>query len=184
MPQEFTRVDGIIELVFSATKEAARLEAPLDITNSDASKKERKITPVKFRDACIERLQRHLKETLVRQTAAIYATPDGTTAVLSAISREYERANGAGYWFAFHPSQKEILESYKNAWVSFGCGSERQIIAIPLKEFVSWLTLFNKTELEERYYWHVRVWHEKGKWIFDAKGGEKDIDATRFLVTA
>jgi hypothetical protein len=87
MPQEFTRIDGIIDLVFSATKEVK----PEDIEEAEEDEEERSgkkftFVPVKFRDACITRLQSHLGESLVKQTAAIYATPDGGTGVSCAIS--------------------------------------------------------------------------------------------------
>jgi hypothetical protein len=62
------------------------------------------LVPVQFREACIARFQSSLGESLVKETAAIYATPDGSTGVLCAVSREYLRNNRFGYWFAFHPS--------------------------------------------------------------------------------
>jgi hypothetical protein len=129
MPQEFTKVDGIIDLVFSATKEIKPEEIE-EAEEDDGERSGKKFTfvPVQFRDARIARLQLSLGESLVRQTAAIYATPDGGTGVLCAISKEYHRYNRTGYWFAFHPSQQTALLKYAKAWIAFGCGSENQII--------------------------------------------------------
>ena len=182
-PQEYTRVDGIIDLVFKATEEV-RTEAPPDEPDVEPTSGEKlpKFSPVTFRPACVARLQGYLKETLVRQSAAIYATPDGATAILSATSREYAKGSRSGYWFAFHPSQKDALESYKRAWVSFGCGSEKDILVFPLREFVKWLPRFHKTNLSDRYYWHIRIRHEGAKWELIVKKGEERIDATRFLL--
>jgi hypothetical protein len=161
MPQEFTRVDGIIELVFNVTKEVEPeiVEEAEEEQEEQEESSGKKFTfvPVQFRDACIARLQSQLTESLVKQTAATYATPDGATGVLCALSKEHHRHNRVGYWFAFHPSQKAALEKYPKAWVAFGCGSEHQIIFIPLQNFLGWLPLLNKTELEERFYWHVIV---------------------------
>jgi hypothetical protein len=114
--------------IFSATKEVK----PEDIEEAEEDEEERSgkkftLVPVKFRDACITRLQSHLGELLVKQTAAIYATPDGGTGVLCAISKEYHRNNRIGYWFAFHPSQQAALKKYPKAWIAFGCGSEHEI---------------------------------------------------------
>lgn len=183
MPQEYTRVDGIIDLVFKATEEV-RTEAPLGEPEIETSVdgKAARFTPVKFRPACIERIQKFLRETLVRQSAAIFATPDGSTAVLSATSREYVKANSSHYWFSFHPSQKQTLESYKNAWVTFGCGSERQILMIPIKKFLTWLPRFHQTEFNDRFYWHCRIRLVKATWTFEVKRGEEIIDATPFLL--
>lgn len=183
MPQEFTRVDGIINLVFSATTEA-KPETPSEVEESHVGeKKGKKFTPVNFRPACVERLQRHFKESLVRQSAAVYATPDGSTAVSIAVSREYDwREGGRGYWFAFHPSQRERLEAYADAWVSFGCGSEKQMLVIPLKEFREWLPRFSRTESDDRFYWHVIIGKGKGHWWIQAKGGQEDVPVDKFLL--
>lgn len=154
-PQKFTRVDGIIDLVFNVKKEVEPEiieEAEEEEKGGERSAKKFTLVPVQFRDACIARLQSQLAESLVKQTPATYATPDGATSVLCAISKEYHRHNRVRYWFAFHLSQKAALEKYPKAWVAFGCGSERQIIFIPLQDFVGWLPLLNKTELEERFY--------------------------------
>jgi hypothetical protein len=181
MPQEFTRVDGIIDLVFSATKESKK--APLEDEVEEAPlKKDKKFTKVSYRPGCVARLQTHLKETLVKQSPAIYATPDGSIAVSVAISREYESGTGTGYWYAFHPSQKEQLEKYEKAWVTFGCGSEKQILKIPFNDFVTWLPRFNKTENEDRFYWHIIIEQNQGSWVILVKSGEKRIPATQYLM--
>jgi hypothetical protein len=69
----------------------------------------------------------------------------------------YPYHNIKPFWFAFHPSQQAVLHKYPKAWVAFGCGSERTIIFVPLQDFLAWLPLLNKTDLEERSYWHVII---------------------------
>jgi hypothetical protein len=185
MPQEFTRVDGIIDLVFSATKEVKSEEVEeAEEDEGERSSKKPAFVPVQFRDACITRLQSHLGESLVKQTAAVYATPDGSTGVLCAISKEYHRGNRIGYWFAFHPSQETALKNYPKAWAAFGCGSERKIIFIPLQNFLDWLPLFNKTELEESFYWHVHIAKDGKNFRLDTKRGCDDVDLTPFLLAS
>jgi hypothetical protein len=59
-----------------------------------------------------------------------------------------------------------VLQKYSKAWVAFGCGSERTMIFVLLKDFPAWLPLLNKTDLEERFYWHASEEAEGGnaKW--------------------
>jgi hypothetical protein len=183
MPQEFTRVDGIIDLVFNATKEVKPEEIEEDEEDEgERSGKKFTFVPVQFRDACITRLQLYIGESLVKQTAAVYATPDGRTGVLCAISKEHHRSNRIGYWFAFHPSQQAALQKYPKAWAAFGCGSEREIIFIPLQNFLAWLPLLNKTDLEERFYWHVQIAKDGKNFRLNTKRGCDDIDLTPFLL--
>lgn len=133
-PREYTRVDGIIDLVFTAArdiKQEEQIEADTEIGQGPLTRTGKKFTPVNFREACIARLQAHLGETLVKQTYAIFANPDDTLGVLCAISKEYSRGKPAGrtgYWFGFDRSQKETLSEYPKALVAFGCGSEKQIL--------------------------------------------------------
>jgi hypothetical protein len=138
--------------------------------------------PVQFRDACITRLKSYLGESLVKQTAAVYATPNGDTGVLCAISKEHHRSNNIGYWFAFHPSQQTVLHKYLKAWVAFGWGSERTIIFVPLQDFLAWLPLLNKTDLEERSYWHVIIEKEGENFRLNTKRGHDDVDLTPYLL--
>ena len=187
MPREFTRVDGIIDLVFSATKEAKEEETP-DETSDQLEEetfpeKEKKFTPVTFRAACIPRLEDRFGETLVKQSSALFATPDERIAVLCTTSREHHRHQSMpSYWFAFHPSQKKVLEEYEDAWICFGCGSESQLLLIPLNRFVQWLPFFNKTESDERDYWHVLIYKRGEEWDLYAKGGQANISITEFYL--
>jgi hypothetical protein len=183
MPQEFTRVDGIIELVLNATKEVKPEEIEEE-EEEDGERPGKKFTfvPVQFRDACITRLQSYLGESLVKQTAAVYATPNGDTGVLCAISKEHHRSNRVGYWFAFHPSQQAVLNKYPKAWIAFGCGSEHTIIFVPLQDFLVWLPLLNKTDLEERSYWHVIIEKEGENFRLNTKLGHDYVDLTRYLL--
>jgi hypothetical protein len=87
------------------------------------------------------------------------------------------------YWFAFHPHQKETIAKYPQGYVAFGCGSAELIVFIPAKEFVGWLERFWTTELEDRFYWHVRIVGDKAKLTMDTKAGFTPIDVTQYLVT-
>lgn len=178
-PREYTRVDGIVDLVFSATSESKIDEIEED---EDDEKTEKKFTPVGFRPQCIERISKHFNDSLIKKTSSIYATPDDLKAVSVSVSREYERATGTGYWFAYHPSQIKTLEAYNEAWVSFGCGSGRQILLLPFSQFKKWLEQFNQTIKEDRAYWHVHIHQEKGLWILSTKTGFSPINITQYLL--
>jgi len=184
-PQEFTKVDGIIDLVFTTANEIKQddLEEKEE-EEPEKSKKSKKFTfvPVAFRDDCVKRLQAHLGESLVKQTAVIYSTPNEALGVYCAISKEYDRGAKKDYWFGFQPSQKIALEAYPKAVITFGCGSDRQIVLIPLKTFTDWLPTFNKTENETRDYWHVTISKIGSKFYVVPKKQHEDIDITKYLL--
>jgi hypothetical protein len=107
VPREYTRVDGIIDVVFSAAEETLRTGAvvnPADEeTDEEVVPKQKKFVPANFHALCIERIEKVLGQVLVRQSPSIYKSSDGSLAVVCSISREYLKSSGAGYWFAYHP---------------------------------------------------------------------------------
>ena len=103
--------------------------------------------------------------------------------MLCTTSREHHRHQSMpSHWFAFHPSQKNVLEEYEDAWICVGCGSESQLLLIPLNRFVQWLPFFNKTESDEREYWHVLIYKRGEEWDLYAKGGRANISITEFYL--
>jgi hypothetical protein len=185
-PQEFTKVDGIIELVFSTAEKAVQddgsgveqIDESLEI-GGDVSRP----APANFHDECVKRIQNHLGRVLVRQSRVFYTSPDGGLALVCAVSREHRTAAGqSNYWFAFHPYQRERLESATEALVAFGCGSAELLLLIPFGSFQSWLPGMNVTDSPERTYWHVSIFREGDKLILHRKQSHERIDLTPYLV--
>jgi len=180
-PQEFTKVDGIIDLVFS-TAEDVKKEEDSELADDDDERRKPKFTPINFRDACAERVQKRLGQPLVKRSSAVYSSPDDNLAVICINSREYKKAKGSGYWFAFHPHQRDLLQNHKQAFVALGCGSVDSILLIPGTSFVTWLTRFHITELENRFYWHIRVEKNREGYRMLVKKGEQPINLDEFLL--
>lgn len=180
-PKEYTKVDEIIDLVFSAAKDVKE-EEKIQEELEPAEEGEKKFTPVNFREACITRLQPQLKTVLIKRTAAFFSSSDEQVGVICLNSRKHEQGTHSKYWFAFHPHQKEAIAKYPHGYVAFGCGSADLIVLIPAKEFVIWLERFWITELEDHFYWHVRIVGDKTKLTMDTKAGFGPIDVTQYLV--
>lgn len=163
-PREFTKLDEIVEVVFSAAEEAKQEDEPResDVEEPEqANATQKKFTPVAFHQQCVERLQKVLGTTLVRQSRAQFLSPDKRISVVCAVSRAYEKPDGEGYWFAFHPHQKDFLESTEQGYAAFGCGSANTLVLVPIRQFVPWLDGMNRTVRNDREYWHVQM-HRQG----------------------
>lgn len=180
IPREFTKLDGIIDLLFSTAEDIKRVEGPEDV-ESDEPKKP-KFTPVSFHVACVKKLEKELKLTLLRQSQASYYSGDKELGIICTISRLHKDRGPDYFWFAFHPHQKEFLEKHKRALIAFGCGSEDQILKIPFDEFKEWLNGFNITEKEDRFYWHVHISKEENKFILHRKRGFINIDLSKYII--
>jgi hypothetical protein len=188
IPREYTRVDGIIDLVFATTAEA-RADVPADeineletVESQAAEGKKPKFTPVSFHEECIVRIQDNLNLSLVRRSKATFISPNKGTALICTVSREHSTSMGTGYWFAFHTHQRDYLETFAEAFVAFGCGSSASILLIPYRDFKQWLNGMNMTHKEDREYWHVQILKDGKKFILLQKANIKRVDLTKYCI--
>jgi hypothetical protein len=184
VPHEFTRLDDIVELLFSTASEVKQEEIEPDESEPDLSdrKREPKFIPVAFHEACVARIEIALGTPLVRESRATFRSPDRSLLLVCAVSKEHDRAGFHGYWFALHPYQREMLRSLSNAYVAFGCGSPNDVLLIPAGGFDKWLDGMNVTQRGDHMYWHVKIARE-GERLALARPGVARIDLTGYLVT-
>jgi hypothetical protein len=184
IPREFTRLDEIADILFSAAEDIKQEEAVTveEVVSVDKKTKEPKVTPVAFHDACISRIQIALGETLLKRSRAQYSTPDKSVIVNCAVSKEHTPDTNPNYWFAFHPHQKESLQSAPKSFVAFGCGTSKHVLLIPFSDFNSWLGGMWTTQKDDNYYWHVVIYRKGDKYSLHRKKGEKNIDLTHYLL--
>lgn len=179
IPHEFTRLDPIIEIAFAAVSDIKQ-EVESEDEDEDEDQKEKKFTPVAFHAECISRVEQHLHVSLVKHSRASFSSADDTTKVLCSVSRYHERAQV--FWFAFHPHQDEFLSGAENAFLAFGCGDAETLFLIPFSEFKPWLENFSKTELQDRFYWHVKIRKTGKTYEMTGRAGTKDYDITKYTI--
>ena len=166
-PREFTKVDEIVDLVFTT---AADVKKETEIVDEDDEDDETEVTPSKkweertpkfiptnFRDAIAERLSKAWNIPLVRRSFAHFSNTDQSRGVYCLNSRTHRRAGRVYYWFAFHPHQLEALKKHKAAFVALGCGSVERVFVIPMEKIEPWLNDMWTTTRGERMYWHIKL---------------------------
>ena len=181
-PREFTRLDEIVDLVFSAAEEAAETEATIPQEEAADTGSAERAAPAAFHGACIARVENHLGKQLIRQTKSSYASPDGTFAAVCAVSKTHDVLGHPSYWFAFHPYQKAFLENATEGILILGCGSPETVFNIPSKDLFTWLPDMWTTERDGRVYWHIRIHFDGTKYMMDRKEGRGRIDITKYLL--
>lgn len=184
IPREFTRVDEIADILFSAAEDIKqdRLTAVEDEREELPASDGLKDAPVAFHEACIERIQSHLGFALVKRTRAQYSTPDQKICVNVSVSKEHDTDTRPNYWFAFHPHQRDILDSASDAYVAFGCGDSSRLLVIPFKTFDTWLPGLWTTEKDQRMYWHISISRNSSGLELRRKKGEGTIDLSSYIV--
>ena len=183
MPQEFTKVDGIIDLVFSTAEDVKKEEELAEeADDEEGDQRKPKFTPVNFRDACAARVQDHLGQPLVKRSFAVYSSPDEKLLAVCINSREYKKAASSGYWFGFHPHHRDMLQNHEKSFVALGCGSKDSILLVPAADFVPWLEKCYKTEQEARFYWHIRVTKDKDGYVLRLRKGTEPVRLDKYLL--
>jgi hypothetical protein len=188
IPREFTKLDEIVELVFSTAEDAKKSEEAPEteeaIANPDKQGKTGpKFTPVAFNDLVAARVSEFLAMPLLKRTRALFSSPDDHVRVVCKVSRQHEGKAQQNYWFAFHKHQKELLDGAEKGFAAFGCGSAEHAFLIPINVFDGWLDKMNMTVNEDRSYWHVQIYEDDGKPVLVRKKGVPRIDLVPYLLS-
>lgn len=192
-PKEYTRIDKLIELIFLTTKDLQLVEqAEEEIDEAEevlTEKKKRKssdekVTPVNFHEECLTKIQTKLNLSLIKQTRSSYTNKEKSIGLICAISKAHKQGQFEKFWFAFHPYQNEFLKGCERAYISFGCGSSKNIFIIPYKEFEPLIKNFWTTENDERMYWHVVIHLRENKFFIAQPVIERGsmIDITKYKI--
>ncbi|WP_369629739.1 MULTISPECIES: hypothetical protein [unclassified Variovorax] len=186
IPHEFTRLDAIADILFSAAEDIRQEDSSgssIEETKSIPLVKDgRKFIPVAFQEACVQRVQSNLGMSFVRQSRTGYVSADKLVALSCSASKEHNPDTSPNYWFAFHPHQRAFLKEHSQSYVALGCGSSERLLLIPFTEFETWLDGMGTTANDTRMYWHITIFRKGNSYILRRSKGEEPIDLTRFVL--
>ncbi len=172
-PVEYTRVDGIIDLLFATTADirAAYDEAPnQDAGDSDAPSTGEAPAPFdhdRARALALRKLEAHLGTTLKKKGRVFWSSADGRHNVICLSSRPYgEETDVPRFWYGVKPGHKPFLQDAEQSYVLFACGAELSPVAIPAADFLPMLTKLkttppHPTDDNPLVHWHVTI-HRRG----------------------
>lgn len=187
-PQEFTRLDGLIEVIFLTTKDAkteeieeSEIEQQEAEETAEIVEHEPKFHPVNFHEGCVERIQKHLQAPLIKKSRSSYTTADNTIGIICSISKRHGTDVTPKYWFAFHPYYDDFLSPYSQSYIAYGCGDASKVVLIPYEDFKPLIPSFWKTEKEDRVYHHVVIYERNGRLLLKVPK-KNQIDITDKLV--
>lgn len=184
IPYEYTRVDRIIDLVFSTAEEVLQEEESSDAEEAQAQggERKRKFTPVRFHDACVARIEKSLSRTLLKRSRATFESADKSLRLICSVSKEHDPTTAPSYWFAFHPYQRDFLAGVPDSYIAFGCGSPEIVLLVPFKDFDAWVDGMHTTQVDDRFYWHVVIYRDGDKFVLHRRKGESRVDLSDYLL--
>ena len=193
-PMEYTRVDGIIDLLFAT---AADVQTP-DDTDRDPDSADEEVqdpedAPVRFdhdraRAHALQKLEAHLGTTLKKKGRVFWSSANGRHNVVCLSSRPYHPDSEAPvFWYGVKPGHKPFLQDSDEGYALFACGTEHDPVAIPSADLLLLLDTLKTTPPEPSdenplVHWHVTI-HRPGaraEMNTPLAGGRTDI--TRFVL--
>jgi hypothetical protein len=176
-PFEYTRVDRILDVVFSAATDVVlENENQSDLDLEEVTQHER--TPQKtiedVRLNAIQALNVERGLNLVRKRQALFSDPTSHSRACVTVSKRYDNKLQP-YWYAFHPKWEEFLAQAETGFMVFGCVDRDEAFAIPLEKMKAILPSLNTTERPDgSMYWHVKFAETgEGMVLFASKTGER-----------
>ena len=193
IPFEYTKLDGIIDIIFTTasdieesinTQDISINETIIDNYSKSTSYIER--TPMEkieiIKQNIIHSVEKRLSVSLQAKSRALYVTTDGKTRIFCAVSKLYPTAY-AEYWYAYRLSHQKFLEGAIDAYVVLGCTDTSQLFMIPVGVIESTLSALNFTESKTgNKYWHLCIAREDDGYILVTQKGHSNIQLTDYII--
>ena len=165
-PFEYTRLDNIIDIMFTATKDVeTSLESNILVdeidnsapnTPSDGQRHTPPQTMDELRKVIISTLSEKENINLIAHKRAQFWTPEHEIRAACTVSKRYEGTSN--YWYAYHPQWDEFLDAAKTGYFVLGCLDKRVAYVLPHAEISSCLSDLNATTPDNgKTYWHIKL---------------------------
>jgi hypothetical protein len=170
-PMEYTRLDRVIDVVFTTAKDVEATSASEQLDQD--SDTEDTTEPVKtkgvwqFTDSGLLQAKREQivatfaaqqGMVFVRTSRALYWDPGHQTRFVCTISKRYTTRSSYPYWFAYHPQWDDFLMQGHDSYLILGCMDLEIAFIIPWRIFHDNLDALNTTTTKDGHvYWHVHI---------------------------
>ena len=194
VPFEYTRVDNLIEVLFTAAKDVeGSVEEGLPEQDEEGSCKPSKGKKIKtteraiiedIRSKIINDFSRRANVSLINKSKALFWSPDKESRVACTISKHYPSSTSADYWYAYHPKWDLFLANGKFQHLLLGCVDKNNYFSIP-RDFI------NKNSQKmpktcnddgEPRYWHISIKFVGDTPFFKFLQGNQDIDISDYMI--
>jgi len=136
-------------------------------------------------DHCRAIVARKLNVNLRGRNRVLYDSGDKNVGVIFMVSKAYERSKGKKfYWYSVHMKRLGDLDGYRRGYLAFGCGSNGDVVLIPVADFHKIKDFLNVTDAVGRFYWHVHIHVENERHELGTKKGHESMPLDPYLLHA
>jgi hypothetical protein len=169
IPKEYTRLDDLIDIMFTTAKDVeGGAEPETEIEPSTLDQPAAKVKGVwqltdaallqAKRESIIGALGQREASNLIRKTRALYWNQARNIRAACSLSKRYLQRPAVPYWYAYHPQWDEFLGEGSHSFFVLGCMDKSEAFAVPLEVIRSQLDSLHVSEPEEGdRYWHVHL---------------------------
>lgn len=172
-PVEYTRLDRMVDIVFTAATDVEVVPEVEVIPNGQGSESQIQPpvrapakAPYQFTDSALLQSKRVQIITtlgaregvhLLQKSRAQYWNAGRDVRAVCSISKRYEGKSQNSYWYAYHPPWDEFLADGERAFFVLGCMDRSEAFAIPLDELRPILPSLHQSVREGGNYWHIHL---------------------------
>ena len=187
-PFEYTRIDKIVDVVFTTAEDKENEIEELEEVNVEESTGEvssqvrtpKEILMQKKVD-CIRRVSEKYQRPIQKKKHSMYADASDDIRVIASISKRYEKSE-TFYWYAYHDEpQRKFLAGAKTGLMIFGLTDQDVVFAVPYELLESnWGNLYETTKKNGQVYKHIYIYLTNGKFYLRVREKGTEIDLTDY----
>lgn len=187
-PFEYTRIDKIVDVVFTTAEDKENEIEELEEVNVEESTGEvssqvrtpKEILMQKKVD-CIRRVSEKYQRPIQKKKHSMYADASDDIRVIASISKRYEKSE-TFYWYAYHDEpQRKFLAGAKTGLMIFGLTDQDVAFAVPYELLESnWGNLYETTKKNGQVYKHIYIYLTNGKFYLRVREKGTEIDLTDY----
>lgn len=170
-PMEFTRLDEMVEVMFTTAVDIEAAEPKDDLEDDEETFESSVQKPEKVgwqftdgtllqnkREKIISAVGDKAGGKLINKSRALYWDASHSIRVACTISKHYTRHRHYSYWYAYHPQWDNFLREGQKAFFVLGGMDISVAFAIPWEIINAQLSNLNTTTTAERgTYWHIHI---------------------------
>jgi len=189
-PFEYTRIDKIVDVVFTAAEdkenEIAELEIA-EISDSEHSETSQERTPTEVllqkKIECIRKISEKFDRPIQKKKHSMYADASEEIHVIASISKRYIKSE-TFYWYAYHDkTQRKFLAAAKIGLMVFGLSDQDVAFAVPFELLEeNWQNLYETTQKNGQVYKHIYVYLTEGKFYLRVREKGTEIDLSQYQI--
>lgn len=167
IPIEYTRLDSLIDVMFTTAKEVVETVENIP-TNESSKSKSTSVSTLNELNAVDEKREYVVAAVaklnqvkLIRKSRALYWDDVHAFRVACAISKRYDESTNP-YWYAYHPTWNTFLSEAETGFYILGCTDLNIAFAIPFPVMKNRLSEMNtSTRPNGNQYWHIKIMEPK-----------------------